>query len=91
MRRQSPGVISLFLITTLQVFENQGEAAAIGAAGRATMVSTYSVPRVAEFVKFHLQRITRALDARDAALDRQLRGLSYRVPPMTSNQTQPRL
>ena len=37
------------------------------------MVSTFAVPRVAEFVKFHLQRISHA-----GAADAQLRHLSYR-------------
>ena len=62
-----------------QVFEHPAEAASVGGRARRAMVSTYSVPRIAEFIKFHLQRITAVLAGNITdAVDVELRHVSYR-------------
>ncbi len=52
----TPALLSLW-----QVFSHPSQAAAKGSAARHTMVTQYSVPRVASFVKLQLQRIAAAL------------------------------
>ena len=46
------------------MFDNPAEAREVGARARQTMVSTYSVPSVAAFVRFHMQRVSLVMRAR---------------------------
>ena len=47
-------------LTTLMrhVYDHRAEAAEVGARARDTMVRWFSVPHVASFIRFHLQRIS---------------------------------
>jgi hypothetical protein len=72
-------------LTTLMrlVFDRRQEAAAVGLRARDTMVRSFSVPHLASFIRFHLQRISLRLQQGQAALpdseDRTLRAAPYKL------------